>query len=91
MNSPHSTLLPIQDAYAFALEGKHPSFTTWRYRPTGEEKYTNDSIFYNDVGLRCENFSSYSFLNLLFDRFIVYLLEHEIKENNVKNLDLSLN
>ncbi|KAL5260708.1 hypothetical protein ACHWQZ_G010759 [Mnemiopsis leidyi] len=42
----------FKDAYTFALEGKHPSFTTWRQRPTGEEKYTNDCILYSDVGLR---------------------------------------
>ncbi|XP_063679808.1 nocturnin-like [Bolinopsis microptera] len=42
----------FKDAYSFALEGKHPSFTTWRLRPTGEEKYTNDYIFYDDVKLR---------------------------------------
>ena len=45
-------MLNLKDAYSFALEGKHPSFTTWRLRPTGEEKYTNDYIFYDDVKLR---------------------------------------
>lgn len=41
-----------KDAYTVALEGKHPSYTTCRLRPLGEESYTNDCILYSDQRLR---------------------------------------
>ena len=42
----------FKDSYRFALSGRHPPWTTWRWRPIGEEKYTNDVILYNEQALR---------------------------------------
>eukprot|EP00116_Pleurobrachia_bachei_P017367 sb/3477629/ len=42
----------LRDAYKIALDGKSPSFTTWRVRPMGEEKYINDCILYSDQQVR---------------------------------------
>ena len=41
-----------QDAYTFALDGKSLPYTTWRIRPEGEEKYSNDCVFFNEKNFR---------------------------------------